>query len=79
MRFPPRIAAETRAMNATLALVLPGIACLLLSGYMMYKSMPREGEPPWSWTNTEFRETTVSLGQFFLLIAGVALLGKAVF
>jgi hypothetical protein len=64
---------------ATVTYALAGIACLLMSGYMMYKSVPREGQPPWSWTNTEFRETSVSLGQFALLIAGLALLGKAVF
>ena len=65
--------------SATLILALVGITCLLLSGVMMYKSVPREGQPPWSWTDTEARETTTSLIQFALLIAGVAFLGKAVF
>lgn len=64
---------------ATLTLALAGVACLLLSAFMMYKSMPREGQPPWSWTNTELRETSVSLGQFALLIGGLALLAKAAF
>ena len=64
---------------ATVILALVGITCLLLSGFMMYRSVPREGQPTWSWINTETRETTVALVQFALLVAGVALLGKAVF
>jgi hypothetical protein len=44
----------------------------------MYKMIPRRGQAPWVWMQTETGETTVALGQFVLMIAGVALIAKAI-
>jgi hypothetical protein len=44
----------------------------------MYKLVPREGRPPSPWLRTEFGETSLALGQFMLLIAGLALLAKGI-
>lgn len=65
--------------SAAIILVLGGIVCLILSGFMMYKLMPRDGRPPPAWMKSENGETAMALGQFILMVAGVALLAKALF
>lgn len=59
-------------------LVLFGSICLCVAGLMMYKLTPREGKPPSPWVKTDFRATSVALGQFVLLIAGISLLAKGI-
>lgn len=56
-----------------------GTVCLLVSGFLMYKMMPREGEPPFAWMRTESGETATALSQFILMIAGLAFLAKVLF
>ncbi|HEX6298492.1 MAG TPA: hypothetical protein VFZ74_18135 [Burkholderiales bacterium] len=45
---------------------------------MMYKLVPREGQPPSAWTKTDFRATTLAMSQFVLLVAGIALVAKGI-
>lgn len=66
-------------LSASVVLIACGVVCLCVSGFMMYKLMPREGRPPSAWLQTEFGETSLALGQFILLIAGLALLAKGIF
>ena len=63
---------------ATAILVLSGIACLLASGYVLYKLIPRDGQANPSWMKSDSGETTMALGQFILMVAGLALLAKGV-
>jgi uncharacterized iron-regulated membrane protein len=65
--------------SAAIVLFLSGIVCLILSGFMMYRLMPREGRPAPAWMKSENGETAMALGQFILMVAGVALLAKALF
>jgi hypothetical protein len=58
-------------------LVLGGIVCLLVSGFMMYKLVPRDGQPAPAWRKTDSGETVAALTLFILMVAGVALLAKA--
>jgi len=60
-------------------LTVTGLACVLLSGFAMYKLSPREGKPPSAWMKTESRATGVALGVFVLFIAGGVLLAKGIF
>lgn len=59
-------------------LIFAGVICLLISGYMMYKMIPRDGREPVRWMKSDTGETAMTLGQFILLIAGLALLAKAI-
>lgn len=65
--------------SATVILLLSGIACLLISGFMMYKLVPREGRAASAWMKSDTGETAMALGQFTLMVAGLALLAKAIF
>lgn len=79
--MPPAgtIGKEAWAMtSASGILIVLGIVCLLLSGLMMYRLMPREGRPS-PWTRTDFGQTSAALTQFILLVAGIALLVKGIF
>lgn len=79
MASSSKIAEEAWAMiSASAVFIVSGILCLFLSGFVMYKLMPREGRPASSWTKTEFGETGVALGQFILLVAGLALVAKGI-
>ena len=60
-------------------LVLCGIACLGISGVMLYQMMPREGKPPHPWMRDDLSESAMALGQFTLMIAGLSLIAKGVF
>lgn len=55
-----------------------GLVCLVLSGILMFKMIPRQGKATWSWMQSETGETTVALSQFTLMIVGVALIAKAI-
>jgi hypothetical protein len=65
--------------STSVVLVVSGIACLILCGFVMYKLVPREGQPPSAWTKTDFRATTLAMSQFVLLVAGIALVAKGIF
>jgi hypothetical protein len=72
------MAAGGIAMSFAVAVLLAlGTVCLLASGFLMYRMMPREGEPPFAWMQTESRETAIALTQFILGIAGLAFFAKA--
>ena len=73
MPRPRRIAG---VISASGILISAGIVCLVISAYMAYLLMPREGRGRPGWVQTDFAETGVALTQFTLLIAGIALLVK---
>lgn len=62
---------------STVVLGVLGAGCLLASGFLMYKMIPRQGQPPFAWMSTESGETATALGQFILMIAGLAFFAKA--
>jgi hypothetical protein len=64
-------------MSAVLA--VSGVVCLLISGFMMYKMVPREDKARPAWIKSDFGETGMALSQFILMVAGLALLAKAIF
>lgn len=65
-------------MSATTAvLVASGIACLLISAFMMHRMIPRAGKAPPA--SSDVGESAMALGQFTLMVAGLALLAKAAF
>ena len=64
-------------ISAVAVLLGLGTVCLLVSGFLMYKMMPRDGEPPFAWMRTESGETAMALSQFILMIAGLAFFAKA--
>lgn len=66
-------------ISTSVILILSGVLCLLLSGYILYKVRPQEGQPPNAWNKTDFRATSFAMGQFILLIAGISFLVKGIF
>jgi hypothetical protein len=64
--------------SASVVLILSGIVCLLVSGFMMYKMIPREGQPAPAFMKTNSGETAMALGQFILMVAGLALVAKGI-
>lgn len=63
--------------SAVVVYVFSGAVCLLVSGFLMYKMIPREGQAPFAWMQTESGETAMALSQFILMIAGLAFFAKA--
>jgi hypothetical protein len=63
---------------ATAVFLVLGAVCLLVSGFLMYKMIPRRGRPPFAPMRTESGETAVALSQFILMIAGLAFFAKAI-
>ena len=59
-------------ISAVTILLALGAVCLLASGLLMYKMMPREGEPPPGWMKTEGGETAWARSQYSLMSAGLA-------
>lgn len=57
-------------------LAIVGAVCLFLSGLTLYKTMPRQGRPPSSWTSTETRSLSVAMLVLVLLLGGVTMLAK---
>jgi hypothetical protein len=60
----------------SIALILAGIGCLLLGGFVVYKLKPQDGEPPSPWVGTDARGTAVALGLLVLMLAGISLVIK---
>jgi len=63
-------------MSTGVILVLSGIICLGVCGFMFYKLMPQEGKPPSAWTGTDMRGTAVAMTLLLLLLSGLGLLAK---
>jgi hypothetical protein len=63
--------------STAVVLVVLGAVCLLASGFLMSKMIPRQGQPPFAWMKTESAETAMALSQFILMIAGLAFFAKA--
>jgi hypothetical protein len=77
--FVRKIPAGGLAMSlATVVFLVLGAVCLLVSGFLLYKMIPRRGRPPFALMQTESGETAVALGQFILMIAGLAFFAKAI-
>jgi hypothetical protein len=77
--FLQKIPAGGNAMSlATVVFLVLGAVCLLASGVLMYKMIPRRGRPPFVLMRTESGETAVALSQFILMIAGLAFFAKAI-
>ena len=64
--------------STVVVLVVLGAVCLVVSGFLMYKMIPREGQPPFAWMTTESGETAMALSQFILMVAGLAFFAKAI-
>ena len=60
------------------ALIVAGIACIALSGYVLYAVSPREGKPPTFWTRTEARSTTLALVLVTAFVIGGGLVLKGI-
>ena len=63
--------------STAVVLVVLGAVCLLASGFLMSKMIPRQGQPSFAWMETESGETAMALSQFILMIAGLAFFAKA--
>jgi len=57
-------------------LIVAGIACLIVGSVFMRWQIPREDRPLPPWLQTDGGSTTLAMGTFILLVAGVALLFK---
>ena len=53
-------------------LIILGVACLVTSGVLLYKLVPRPGAP----AVVESKESALALSQFTLMILGLALIAK---
>lgn len=65
-------------MGLNAILVISGALCMFLSGFTFYKTVPREGKPDSTWTNTELRATSVAMLILILLFTGASLVLKGV-
>ncbi len=63
-------------MSTSVILIISGVVCLSICGFMFYKLTPQEGKPPSRWTGTDTSGTAVALGLMALLLAGVGMLLK---
>jgi hypothetical protein len=59
-------------------LVAAGIACLVVGTVLMRRQIPSEDRPPPAWLQTDVGSTTLAMGTFVLLVAGVGLIIKGV-
>jgi hypothetical protein len=57
--------------------LLAGVACLVVSGFVLRKAMPRDGRTS-ALVSTELRANAVAIGLLVLMIAGVGLIAKGV-
>jgi hypothetical protein len=64
---------------ARMILAISGSICLLLCGFTLYKTMPREGRPPSAWTSTDTRAISVAMLVLILLLGGITMLAKGIF
>lgn len=65
--------------STSIVLIVAGVICLAVSAYAMYRMVPRKGRSASRWMSSESGETAMALGQFILMVAGLALLAKALF
>ncbi|MGQ0547328.1 MAG: hypothetical protein ACT4P3_18675 [Betaproteobacteria bacterium] len=66
-------------MSTSAILIVGGLACLALAGFMFYKLMPQEGKPQSALTGTDMRGTIVAMVLLVLLLAGLGMLAKGIF
>lgn len=66
-------------MTDATTLLIAGIICVALSGFMVYKLPPREGKPPSAWTSTELRAMSSAMLMLVLFFAGGIMVAKAIF
>lgn len=66
-------------MSASMMLVIGGAVCLFVSGFTLYRTMPREGKPPSAWTKTEARAMSMVMLVLTLLFAGITMVLKGIF
>jgi hypothetical protein len=59
-------------------LIISGVFCLGLCGFLLYKLAPQEGRPRSAWTNTDFRGTSAAMGLLILMITGISLVVKGI-
>ena len=59
-------------------LIVTGLLCLTLCGFLLYKLMPQDGQPPSPWTDTDTRGTAVALGLLVLMLAGISMVVKGI-
>ena len=60
-------------------LTLSGALCLLLSGFTLYKTLPRTGRRETSWTATEIRAVGTAMLVLFLFLGGLTMLLTGIF
>jgi hypothetical protein len=60
------------------SLILSGVVCLVLFGFLVRSAIPRQGRPDSVWTKSENRSTLLALGLVTLLVMGSGLLLKGV-
>ena len=60
-------------------LTLSGALSLLLSGFTLYKTLPRAGRPETSWTATEIRAVGTAMLVLFLFLGGLTMLLTGIF
>lgn len=65
-------------MSTSIILIISGVVCLGICGFMFYKLMPQEGKPPSRWTGTDAAGTAVALGLMVVLLAGIGMLIKGI-
>lgn len=71
-----RVLRRMRGMGSiNVVAVFAGVACLVVSGFVLRKAMPREGKTS-SLVATELRANAVAIGLLVLMIAGVGLITK---
>lgn len=58
------------------SLIAAGVACLIVGTLLMRLQIPREDRPPSAWMQTDVGSTTLAMGTFMLLVAGIALVFK---
>jgi hypothetical protein len=63
-------------MGASAIMVLAGVVCLAISGFLMYHLVPRDGRPRSALIERQLGETAAALTQFVLMIFGLALVVK---
>jgi hypothetical protein len=60
-------------------LVIAGGICLALTGFIMHKLRPRDGQTPSAWVNSDTKATTLAVSLLALFLAGVSLVVKGLF
>jgi hypothetical protein len=60
-------------------LAISGTICLFVAGFTLYKTMPRDGAPPSTWTRTETRAISLAMLVLVLVLAGITMVAKGVF